>query len=179
MGVALVAVGIGLRLVFGEMSLTGGLTVLLLTPDVYWPLRRIRGWSPPAGSVGDGPARPVPRASLPWLVVEKLPLLLPVAASAAITMYAQQSGGQTNPLSEMPLRFENAAVSYVTYLRQTFWPRGLVPFYPYPDELFPAWQVAGAVALLAAVSALAVVLRRRAPYLAVLQVRARDRLREV
>src|SRR6201999_567211 len=42
LGVALVAVSIGLRLVFGEMSLTTGLTVLLLAPDVYWPLRRIR-----------------------------------------------------------------------------------------------------------------------------------------
>lgn len=41
LGVALIAVGIGLRLVFGEMSLTTGLTVLLLAPDVYWPLRRI------------------------------------------------------------------------------------------------------------------------------------------
>jgi ATP-binding cassette subfamily C protein CydD len=27
--------------VFGEMTLTTGLTVLLLAPDVYWPLRRI------------------------------------------------------------------------------------------------------------------------------------------
>ena len=41
LGVALVAVSIGLRLVFGEMSLAAGLTVLLLAPDVYWPLRRI------------------------------------------------------------------------------------------------------------------------------------------
>jgi ATP-binding cassette subfamily C protein CydD len=41
LGVALVAVGIGLRLVFGQMSLATGLTVLLLAPDVYWPLRRI------------------------------------------------------------------------------------------------------------------------------------------
>jgi ATP-binding cassette, subfamily C, bacterial CydD len=41
LGVALIAVGIGLRLVFGEMSLTTGLTVLLLAPDVYWPLRRV------------------------------------------------------------------------------------------------------------------------------------------
>jgi len=41
LGVALVAVSIGLRLVFGEMGLTTGLTVLLLAPDVYWPLRRI------------------------------------------------------------------------------------------------------------------------------------------
>ena len=37
----MVAVSIGLRLVFGEISLTTGLTVLLLAPDVYWPLRRI------------------------------------------------------------------------------------------------------------------------------------------
>jgi ATP-binding cassette subfamily C protein CydD len=41
LGVALIAVGIGLRLLFGEMTLTTGLTVLLLAPDVYWPLRRI------------------------------------------------------------------------------------------------------------------------------------------
>jgi ATP-binding cassette subfamily C protein CydD len=41
LGVALVAVSIGLRLVFGEMTLTVGLTVLLLAPDVYWPLRRV------------------------------------------------------------------------------------------------------------------------------------------
>lgn len=41
LGVAVIAVSIGLRLVFGEMTLTAGLTVLLLAPDVYWPLRRI------------------------------------------------------------------------------------------------------------------------------------------
>ena len=41
LGVALVAVSIGLRLVFGEMSLAAGLTVLLLAPDVFWPLRRV------------------------------------------------------------------------------------------------------------------------------------------
>jgi ATP-binding cassette, subfamily C, bacterial CydD len=41
LGVAIVAVSIGLRLVFGQISLTTGLTVLLLAPDVYRPLRRI------------------------------------------------------------------------------------------------------------------------------------------
>jgi ATP-binding cassette subfamily C protein CydD len=41
LGVALIAVAIGLRLVFGQMSLAAGLTALLLAPDVYWPLRRI------------------------------------------------------------------------------------------------------------------------------------------
>ena len=41
LGVALVAVSIGLRLVFGEITLATGLTVLLLAPDVFWPLRRV------------------------------------------------------------------------------------------------------------------------------------------
>ena len=41
LGVALVAVSIGLRLVHGEMTLAAGLTVLLLAPDVFWPLRRV------------------------------------------------------------------------------------------------------------------------------------------
>jgi ATP-binding cassette subfamily C protein CydD len=41
LGVALVAVGIGLRLVFGDMTLTAGLTALLLAPEVFWPLRRV------------------------------------------------------------------------------------------------------------------------------------------
>jgi ATP-binding cassette, subfamily C, bacterial CydD len=37
--VALVAVSIGLRLVFGEMSLGAGLVALILAPEVYQPLR--------------------------------------------------------------------------------------------------------------------------------------------
>jgi ATP-binding cassette subfamily C protein CydD len=41
LGVALVAVSIGLRLVYGEMTLAAGLTVLLLAPEVFWPLRRV------------------------------------------------------------------------------------------------------------------------------------------
>lgn len=41
LGVALVAVGVGLRLVFGEVSLSAGLTALLLAPEVFWPLRRV------------------------------------------------------------------------------------------------------------------------------------------
>jgi ATP-binding cassette subfamily C protein CydD len=41
LGVAVVAVSVGLRLVFGEIGLSAGLTVLLLAPEVYWPLRRV------------------------------------------------------------------------------------------------------------------------------------------
>lgn len=41
LGVALVAVSVGLRLVFGDMALDAGLTALLLAPEVFWPLRRV------------------------------------------------------------------------------------------------------------------------------------------
>jgi ATP-binding cassette, subfamily C, bacterial CydD len=41
LGVALVAVSVGLRLVYGEVELAAGLTVLLLAPEVFWPLRRV------------------------------------------------------------------------------------------------------------------------------------------
>lgn len=39
--VALVAVGIGLRLVYGEMSLFAGVFALILAPEAYFPLRRV------------------------------------------------------------------------------------------------------------------------------------------
>ena len=41
LGVALVAVSVGLRLVYGEITLAAGLTAPLLAPDVFWPLRRV------------------------------------------------------------------------------------------------------------------------------------------
>lgn len=41
LSVALVAVGIGLRLVYGELSLTTGLAVLVLAPEIYLPLRQV------------------------------------------------------------------------------------------------------------------------------------------
>ncbi len=39
--VALVAVGIGMRLVFGQLDLAVGLAVLILAPEVYLPLRMV------------------------------------------------------------------------------------------------------------------------------------------
>ncbi|MFC3964348.1 thiol reductant ABC exporter subunit CydD [Nocardia jiangsuensis] len=41
LSVALVAVSIGLRLVFGEMGLYAGLVALILAPEVYLPLRTV------------------------------------------------------------------------------------------------------------------------------------------
>ncbi|MFH8368011.1 thiol reductant ABC exporter subunit CydD [Streptomyces sp. NPDC018031] len=41
LSVALVAVGIGMRLVHGELDLTTGLVVLILAPEAYLPLRQV------------------------------------------------------------------------------------------------------------------------------------------
>lgn len=41
LSVALIAVSIGLRLVFGEMSLYAGVLALILAPEAYFPLRQI------------------------------------------------------------------------------------------------------------------------------------------
>ncbi|WP_431956078.1 thiol reductant ABC exporter subunit CydD [Nocardia lijiangensis] len=41
LSVALIAVSIGLRLVYGEMSLYSGLVALILAPEVYLPLRMV------------------------------------------------------------------------------------------------------------------------------------------
>ncbi|MBU6242575.1 MAG: ATP-binding cassette domain-containing protein, partial [Acidobacteria bacterium] len=41
LSVALIAVWIGLRLVSGNISLSDGLLVLLLAPEVYWPIRQV------------------------------------------------------------------------------------------------------------------------------------------
>ena len=41
LGVAMVAVSVGLRLVFGDVELATALTALLLAPEAFWPLRRV------------------------------------------------------------------------------------------------------------------------------------------
>jgi ATP-binding cassette subfamily C protein CydCD len=41
LSVALIAVSIGLRLVNGSLSLRTGLFVLILSPEVYWPIRQV------------------------------------------------------------------------------------------------------------------------------------------
>ena len=41
LGVALVAVSVGVRLVYGEVTLVAALAALLLAPEAFWPLRRV------------------------------------------------------------------------------------------------------------------------------------------
>jgi len=126
------------------------LPFVLLLLD-YWPLdRRQRG-----------AAR---------LVAEKIPFLVLAAASSVVTFLVQREGGAVASISGVPLgaRVGNAFVSYVRYLAKIFWPARLSPLYPYPHSgYWPWWEVAGAVVLLAAITAWVIRRRRPQPYLAV------------
>jgi protein O-mannosyl-transferase len=101
------------------------------------------------------------------VLVEKIPLLLLSAASCAVTVWAQQEAIKAGDYVPLSARLANAAVSYVTYLVEMFWPADLAVIYPHRGSALPLWQVAASVAILAAITAGAVVLRRKCPYLLV------------
>ena len=112
----------------------------------YWPLERWRV------------------TSLKLLVVEKIPLFLIAAGGSVAAVWSQGSNVQT--LGSVPLgaRVANAVISYVVYLRQSFWPVELAAFYP-RTGVAPAWQVGAAAALLVALSVAALLLWRKQPAL--------------
>jgi tetratricopeptide (TPR) repeat protein len=122
---------------------------LLLLWD-YWPLGRIGSSSAGAPS----PERAMPRRSVAWLVLEKLPLLLLSAASAALTIKAQKAAGAVQSLADNSLlyRLENTPIAYARYMGKSLWPSKLVALYLHPG-LYPAWQVGAAVLLLLVVTA--------------------------
>jgi len=150
----LVALLFALGLMAKPMLVT--LPPLLLLLD-FWPLGRI-------GAASDTPewTQKLERPGTLWLVVEKLPLLALAAADCLMTLRTHVTGGVA---LAWPERIGNAAVSCVTYVVQLFHPVDLVAFYPTPEGGPPAWKAIGAIALLAAVSAAAVIWRRRCPYL--------------
>jgi tetratricopeptide (TPR) repeat protein len=138
---------------------------LLLLWD-YWPLRRLKRHGE---TIAPTEHEEMPQHSVAWLALEKVPLILLSLADAVVTIIAQRAGHALRTASEYSLlnRVENALISYVRYLGMAFWPSKLAAFYPHPTKLFPVWQVAGAVILLLAVTAMAVLQRRERPYVIV------------
>jgi Tfp pilus assembly protein PilF len=127
------------------------LPFVLLLLD-YWPLGRVRG--PSAAAATEANAG---NPTFPWsrLVLEKLPLLALSAASAVITMQAQQAGGAVRSTVEFSfgVRIANAIYAYAMYLWKTVWPAKLAPLYPHPGDSLAAWQVSVAALILLAISA--------------------------
>jgi tetratricopeptide (TPR) repeat protein len=135
----------------------------------YWPLRRLRlarplstNPEPPTEEI----AAPYPPASWRFLLLEKLPLFALVAASCAVTVYAQQAAMAALVHVPIPSRVANALTAYAGYLGKMIWPVHLAALYPIPRHWY-YWKVFVAVGLLLSITGL--VLRRagRQPYLLV------------
>lgn len=120
--------------------------VLLLVD--YWPLRRFAG-----------------RRINQRIILEKIPPLVLSIALCAVTFWAQTRG--MVPVEKLPLmeRINNALVTCVTYLQQMIWPARLAVFYPHPEDRLQLLQVALAVGLLTLITAVAILLRHKRPYL--------------
>jgi hypothetical protein len=153
----LVAVLFALGLMAKPMVITLPFVLLLLD---YWPLGRIPG---AAFSTAAAAHVSVPKLPLAKLLLEKVPLLMLSAASAIITLKAQQSGYAVRTLYQFSLgsRIENAVVAYGLYLWKTLWPARLAFGYPYPAAGLPAWQWALSGFILISITTFAFVFRSR------------------
>ena len=125
------------------------LPIVLLLLD-YWPLERFG------------------KLSAKKLVAEKILLLVLSIGSAVATLIVQSGGVGLVPLEVLPLswRITNALAAYLVYIWQMIWPADLALIYSHPGKL-PIWQVAGAAAVLIAVTLGVFALRKRSPYLVV------------
>jgi Tfp pilus assembly protein PilF len=166
-----------LGLMSKPMVITLPFALLLLD---YWPLGRLAAPRSEKGSSDDQHIKAKKKPPLPLtegysarsasgLLLEKIPLVLLVIASAIITVIAQKKGGAVGSTEQFPVgvRVENALVSYVVYLQKTIWPSGLAVFYPHPKALLPLWQPALAAVVLLTITGLAIWGARRHRYLPV------------
>jgi Flp pilus assembly protein TadD len=161
----LVLILFALGLMSKPMIITFPFLLLLLD---YWPLRRLSLWKgksvAPARSDVESQVEfqaiaPTSTVKLLW---EKVPFLVLSAADAVATVVAQKAlGAITDAEFRLPIRLENAAVAYVSYISKMFWPVRLAVFYPHPGNSIPPWK-----ALLASIFLLAVT---------VMVIRGRDR----
>src|SRR5205085_412000 len=125
------------------------LPIVLLLLD-YWPLKRM-----------------VDLRTFRNLIAEKFPLFLLSFASGVATLIAQTRA--IGSFEQLPLssRVSQALLSYLTYIRQMFWPTKLAVFYPHPENGSALWQVLLAGAALSAITILTFLLRNKRPYLVV------------
>lgn len=134
----LIVVAFALALMSKPMAVSLPLVLLLLD---YWPLAR--------------------KEDLPFrrrweqLTIEKLPLFLMSAASCAVTVIAQRAGGAiADPaVLTLPMRLQNALISYVAYVGKLLWPSNLSNYYPHPVKPWPWPDVIAAGFILLAIMA--------------------------
>jgi tetratricopeptide (TPR) repeat protein len=124
-------------LVFGLCIMTKPIVVtlplVLLLLD-YWPLERI-GEQRTEDRRREEERQ---RASLKWLIIEKIPLLAMSAFLCVMTFVSQESGGAVLTTKNIPLdqRIANVFLSYITYIGKMIWPSGLAVYHPHPRTSF-------------------------------------------
>ncbi|NOS72460.1 MAG: tetratricopeptide repeat protein [Verrucomicrobia bacterium] len=162
-GLTLAALGCGLM----SKAMLVTMPCVLLLLDV-WPLNRTtRNTSPlPSPQSGEGDGWQVTGKVWKALVVEKIPFLILVVLSSVVTFIAQGEAVAAMDVIPLESRIGNAALAYVAYLGQTFWPANLALFYPHPMDI-PTPVLAGSLMLLVVVSIVAVRQMRVRPYLAI------------
>ena len=136
--------------------------VILLLLD-YWPLNRVG--SRTSESRDRTSKASSQRSIIRKLVVEKVPLLVLSAGACVITFVVQKRATGAIPPLPWMWRVENAVVSCLSYIWQTFWPTRLAVFYPHPNNTLPGWEIILALGFLAVASVGAIILRRKQPYL--------------
>ncbi len=139
-GLALLLFALGLM--SKPMLVTLPCTLLLLD---YWPLARTESFA--------------------HRVREKIPFFALTAIGSYVTFTLQQDVVEAAVRSiPIHLRLATAAIAYLAYLRDAFWPRDLALLYPI-EGFLDARLVLIAAVVLGAVTWLAVSARRTAPYL--------------
>lgn len=141
------------------------LPFLLLLLD-FWPLNRFQH---SRRALQSDIRVSLHRQRLFRLVMEKIPLLIPVTISILLTLWAQKSYKAIGSLETYPInvRIANALVSYVLYVVKGFWPIKLAVFYPYSGVALKWWQTCGSAFLIVGSSIWALRMSRRYAYLAV------------
>ncbi|MBN2126719.1 MAG: tetratricopeptide repeat protein, partial [Deltaproteobacteria bacterium] len=139
------------------------LPLLLLVVD-YWPLRRLR--RSPTPLFGASPPRGRPEASLPALLLEKIPMVALSLLVVLLTLAAERHLGALPSLESYPptVRISNALISSIQYGLKMFWPGDLSPIYLHPGAP-PAWQVMAAAVVHAAIALSALWTARTRPFL--------------
>jgi hypothetical protein len=161
--------GVALLLALGLMAkpMLVSLPFVLLLLD-WWPLRRIASpaWIASPDVALDEASRVVSdQVSLQRLALEKASLFALVLLSSAITYLLPKAGGIVAQGLTVSARLENAAHSYVVYLKKFIFPTQLACFYPIVD--LGAVRVALSVGTLVVFTLVAWRLRGSRPYVLV------------
>jgi tetratricopeptide (TPR) repeat protein len=148
------------------MLVTWPFVMLLLD---YWPLGRMQNaecrMQNEEATNTQHATRNTPHISL---LLEKLPFFFLAALASIVTFLVQQQAGAVMGAERLSVgaRVVNALISYGRYLGKLFWPADLAIYYPHPGH-WPLGKVALAGGVIAGLSVLVWLQRRRHPYLLV------------